>query len=296
MGNSIIEKFKSGNCCYNKININRSSSIKIENFNNTEKTKNKNKFTINIIEESIRQSALLEAPKNNLMNISSLKNIDGKSQISNSEINDQNIFSKSILNEDVPEEFNINENHLSNLFFFKIYDEINNARVNLLSYSKLIKKYAKKINMKKNKKNYLLSNGKKIYFEYDKRDFLECAEKLEKLNEELSNRNSLLKKLEYIEEIRFPLPKIDIEQVYQDDYIEKHFYELKNKFKGKYELKKLLFFKCTKDPEVSLLIQIIYDLKKRIKRNLLTEENKYININFRVLSDSMIGFFIIFAR
>lgn len=238
--------------------------------------------------------------KKNLLEVSSLRNIENEShrENNNDSLISQNnkIFSPSIFNDSL-EDLNINEDQeIYEYFFSKIYEEINKARCNILSYSKLIEKYSYEIRSEEKNKNYLLSNGKKIYFYCGKEEFLESARELEKLNEEFTKENSFLKKLEYVKEINFPLPNDHIENVFVSGYIEKNFEDLKIKFKGKYEIKKLLFFKCTKDPVISIVIQAVLDLQRKNSKVLLSDDIKYININFKLLNNGMIGVFIIFAK
>jgi hypothetical protein len=70
--------------------------------------------------------------------------------------------------------------------------------------------------------------------------------------------------------------------------------ELKEKYRETYKIKKLLCFKSTKDPELAILIQLISDLEKA-KKTFLSEDIKFININFRII-DRMILVFIVLAE
>ena len=275
MGNTL----NSVKSCYCKNNLDRVYTIKVDEIQGTSDNK---------ILESKRKS----------INNSSIMKIDSNKSIRNNCNDDNNKeFTKSLFNTHCPEEFNINENQkLYDYFFSKIFEEINKARCNFLEFSKLLEKNADKININKDKNNYLLSDGKKLYFDFEKKDFLECANVLKKLHKEYNKNNSFPSKLEFVEEIGIPLPRNDIEKVFEDDYIEKNFIELKNKFKGKYDIKKLLYFKCTKDPEIALIIQIIKDLKRKKGKILLNDEIKFININFKGFNDNMIGVFIILAK
>jgi len=289
MGNSLLEKYKSAKCCLGKENLFRSSTIKIDDLldenNKIDTNANRNQNSNEINPE-------IGSKRKNLMNSSSLMKIDSQSQNSNSN-KVQIKFSISNLNEDCLEELNISEDTPSyNFFFSKVMEEINKARTDFLGYSKLIKKYADEIKTDTNNKNYLLSNGNKIYFNYGRKDFLESAKILENMYRDFY----LLKKFEYAEDITFPLPKIRFEKILQDEYIRDNFEELKNKFKGKYDIKSLLFFRCTKDPQISIIVQLVIDLKRQNEKYLLSDGLRFININFKTFKNGVIGIFIVLAN
>jgi hypothetical protein len=291
----------------NNLNINNNSNIC--NFNNTHydeiHNNNNNNNSLILLKPQISpRRNNLESSKN-LLNKSSLKEIRSvnSNQGYHSDNNNNNnsksngkIFTDSILNEDCPEEFNINENKY-NYFFLKIYEEINKSRCDFLYYSKLIMKYSNEIKVGKNNRNYFVSNDKKIFFEYEKKDFLECAKYFENLDQVFNKKKNTLKKLDYIEEIQFPLPKTEFESIFERNYIAENFLILRKKFKEKYLISKILFFKCTtKEPEISIIIELINEIKGKSKKILLNDELKYLNINFKVLNDGMIGVFLVFAK
>jgi hypothetical protein len=305
MGNGIFssEICKTVNCYNQKFNIKRSETINIDELpekyeidkNNLLKNEDSNEQAQNPkFEENKGETEEIE---HKISRFSSLNDVNSsksnQDKIKNS-LQEANNFSNSLLNQDIIEEFNINENkYLYDFFFVKIFDEINRARTNLLSYSKLLVKYSNEIKTDENNINYLLSNDKKIHFVYDKEDFLICAKELEKLDDELKKKNTSLKKFVYIEEMKFPLPK-KLSYDISKDFIKKNFETFKNKFKHKYDIKKLSNFSSTKDPEVAILIEIIYDIKRRNKY-LLSENIRYVNMDFRSFK-GLIMIFITFAK
>lgn len=240
-----------------------------------------------------------ENTENNLLENSSLKNIEESP--SKSKRNDMTFkekkFNKSMFsNSNPPVDYNLYKQEAKNYFSKKIFEEINNARNDFLGYSKLMEKYAEEIQTE-NKKNYLLGDdGIKIFFEFDKKDFLETAKDLKDLYEKrFKEKENILKKLEYSEEICFSFPKNNLDKIFDGNFITSKMEELKMKFKGKYNISKFTYFKVTKNPKISMVVEMLYDLRRK-KKILLSDEVDLINIKLKELKDGMIGVFIVLAR
>lgn len=295
MGNYCLLQFSAEKNCLGKVdriktfNVENLSSVKGEENENNLQNKKSNNLDPQIWDYK-------DSTQNNLLQVSSLGRIQRINSTNETKENSKfnKNFSTSMFNKDFPEDVNMNENNFSyNYFFSKIFEEINNARKDLLLLSKLVKKYANEIKSDENKKNYLLSNDKKIYFDFDKNDFLQVVKKLENLNNKMKQEKSVLQEFKYVEEICFPIPKKSFEEIFENNYVKKQMEILKNKFTGKYDISKLVFFKCTKDPEISLVVKIVDEMKKNKAKFLLNEELKFININFIGLNDGMIGVFLV---
>jgi hypothetical protein len=250
----------------------------------------------NIINDLNTSKPEKENKQRSLLEKSFLKDIEvqGRDEILLSTFDIDNFFSKSNLNQEFLEDYNIHdEKILNNFLILEIFDQINKMRTDLLSYSKMIVKYSDKFKNDKNY-NYLISNEKKIYFKFNKEDFLKYAKELENLDEDLKDKNTFLEKFRYVKEIGFPLPKSKsyIGNIFKQNNLEKIFSYLKNKFRNTYNIKKLLCFEYFGEPEVPLLIQLISCFKKENKI-FLNEDLKFININYMRFNGWIILFIVL---
>ena len=254
----------------------------------------------NIIKILENSKSVEKNNKSNLLNNSSLRNVEvhrRKSKFSNFS-KEPYFFSSSNLNENIPEDFNINMNEnkkLYDYFFSKIIDEINNKRSDLLGFSKLLIKLSDDIKKDEDGFSYLICNGEKYYFEYNRKDILEHSEKIKNLDLELKKKNISLKKFEYLEELTIPLSDINLKKIFEKNSLEILYKELKEKFKDIYNIEKLLFFKSTRDPEIVIVKKFIEDLKRKDRRIFLSDTIEFINFNFKAV-DGMIFVFIVFAK
>lgn len=203
MGNSILETIKSANinCCNQ--NLKKAPTFKLEEdenkFNflvidlNKQKSKEENIYIeSNLLGKSSSKNGQMQVQngsnrdENYLLHISSLNNV--QIQVQNGSYrdyereNDRELSSTLNLNQQILEEYNINimnenigdDNKYSyNYFFSKILDVINKLRIDPLAYSKLLSNYSNVLIEVKYNKSYLLSNEEKIYFEFNKNDFIE---------------------------------------------------------------------------------------------------------------------------
>jgi len=239
------------------------------------------------------ENKLLDVNNNNnkpedLLNSSSLKNI--QSYVGNDLIQfieqKQSLSSNSYMKMDEFKNFE-NDSNLD-FFTFQIIDEINKARTNCEEYSRIINKYHSEINSENNK-FYINSYGNKLYFEHGKIKFIDCVDFLSK--------KKSMKKFIYKEELRFTISDYDKKICTEKDFLVESLKKLKIKFKGKYDIKKFLFYKSTKCPEVSTTIQIVNDFaRKENDKHLLNENYKYIGLNYKYKKNGLIGVFLTFAN
>ena len=172
----------------------------------------------------------------------------------------------------------------------------NKARKDLLGLSKLIVKYAEEIKVDENKKNYLLSNEKKIYHEYSKNDFFITAKDIENLYYNKKMENNFMSELKFVEEINFPIPHTNFEECYDKDFVNLKMEEIKERCKTKYDIRKFLSFKCSKDPGVGIIVEIVNDMRRKNGKILLDEKLKFVNVNFKGFRGGLIIVFLVFAR
>lgn len=277
-------------------------------------------------ENSLMKSKIFPNEKNSLVKENPrnrFKSSQGKSYLENDNKNELNVdklklddlenLNKREIYENVELERNISDDIK---FTEKILNEINTARIDPLEYSKILEKFFgdiiedKKIeNVENNqeKKYYLLSKGKRLNLDCDKSKFIECANFLKNSQKEECIKSNIddinkymkeqeLKKLELIEDIKLPLTNLDKKCCTEIDFLMKKLENLKQRFKGKYNINKFSFFKSSTCPKAAIAIQIVNDFSKEdFKKDLLNAEYKYIGLNYKIDNDGYLGIFLTFA-
>jgi len=287
--------FKINNCCPDNIENQDYQSFQIDVCQNERKDIDSQNIILNENTENQK--------KEDLLNKSSLRYIRDKNESKEIETNNlQNnknpiLFTKSKFNKMMSNDnisissFSLNKislkiNEISNDLILK---EINKARSDILNLSNLIEKYSNYILIDENNKNFLLSNGNKIYFEFERKFFLECAQFLRTNN--LGNNS--LNNLEINDELKIPIPF----NINNNNLIHKSIKNLKEKFKEKYLIKSFLSFRTTVNLEVSIIIQIVKDFSRNnAVEKLLGEDTNFVSINYKKIKEDMIAVYIILAK
>lgn len=210
-----------------------------------------------------------------------------------------------------------NSNKKEDFFIDKIINTINLARTNGLLFNELIIKHAKEIQgietikdiegelddesralIKKNK-FFLRSEDKKFFFNNEKSEFLECGERLKDsnlYNSGFSSKDSEDNKLLIKREIMLPILIKKGRIVLEREYILNYLADLNKLNEGKYDVRKFLFFKTSKNPEISLIIQIVQDFyKEDNEKTLLNETYKFIGVDYEIDKFGYYGVFITFS-
>ena len=176
-------------------------------------------------------------------------------------------------------------------FTRKIIEEINNARMNLKKYSEKIDQFSKCIETDKFKKEkYLVINEEKIFLPKNYNDFEECSKYMKELHEEMKSKNDYLKKLTYISELKFPIPKKDLYHRDIDLFIK----NLREKNKGIYNISNYIYFKSSNDPEISTMLQFV-DHEVDIRKILLNSKIRFIGVNYLKNRDGTYIVYLLFA-
>lgn len=192
--------------------------------------------------------------------------------------------------------FKVGEKELK--FINKIVNEINKARLSPLYYSKKIKQYQSNIKIdKKENKKYILSKNRKLFLPSNEDGFENCINYLTDLEEKMDRKGKYLERLIFKEELKIPFPVNDLDKAMDPDYFSRCYSVLQEKFKGTYEMVNMLYYKATKDPEASTILQIVdQNSKGRIRRVLLGEKVRYIGVNYGVLSEGVYVVYLILAK
>lgn len=206
--------------------------------------------------------------------------------------NSKNESNRKISLRDNLSEQNVKENS----FIREFLKEINNARLNYISYCKKIDFYSKFIKKISNKYYLQIDIDKKISnFSLFKgpKSFEEAKTTLKSLQE-----NYKLEKLQLVEELKIPFPYNNIPLAKSKKYIDSKFEELKLKMAGKYEVTNHHYDISFKDAELSILMQIIDDNLSNCRRrnNLLRKEAKYVGINYGLIGKDLIIVYLVFAK
>jgi hypothetical protein len=91
------------------------------------------------------------------------------------------------------------------------------------------------------------------------------------LHFKLKEKNLKLSKLQYIEDLKIPIPE-DLSQATKVSYIRSEFEKIQRKFKGKYEITHYHWDVTFKDSELSTLMQIVDDSYSAGRRKKIFSE------------------------
>lgn len=194
--------------------------------------------------------------------------------------------------------FQISEKEIS----MNILNEINEARLDPITYSKKIEKYSKLIFENKSiNKSYLSICHEnvevKVYLKKDKSSFLECIELLKELPAKMKKENYKLESLIPVEELKFPCPYYDLDKIDDVEFIDQCIYDLRIKLKGKYYLKAFHYYISNIDIEPLSVLHVVDDsnFNKTIQRAIFNPQIKYIGINFCKIGEGMYIVYYVYA-
>lgn len=331
MGNGCLQTHNNSTIKVKK-EVDLSSLINDNKSKITMKTNNKRERKIEIIyntdnDKKLKVEDTENIKKNTKESTRNLKNI----KISNNsnedkikeQINDQ-IDADSKLNKNMKDKnksaeslfhYNLNRNQSENKFesinisnsasykiddFSKeIFDQINLSRTNCLEYARKIDYFYKRIffDENENKKYLIPSNGKKIFLPKKEDGFLECSNFFKNLQKNYLENQSFPRKLRFVEELKFPLIKNDVDNSLKKDYISKTYNNMKKILNGIYDIYNMIYYKSLEDPEISTLLQIIdQENDHRVRYCLLYDKLKYIGISHGKLKNGSTIVFIILAN
>ena len=194
--------------------------------------------------------------------------------------------------------FNFSEEEAS----ARILDQINEARLDPLKFSKKIQKYSKFIfEEKSTNKSYLsidTGNEKvKIYLKKDKSSFLESINLLEELPEKMKKENTKFEKLIQMDELLFPFPIMDLDKIDDFDYIDICIEKIKKNIEGKCKLRAFHYYISFIDLEPLSVIHIVDDsnFDKTIQRAIFNPKVKYAGINFCKINEGVYIVYYVYA-
>lgn len=238
-----------------------------------------------------RPSKIISTNKDNSrLDNSSLDNNKLKDMISKRSNSSNRIISMNI--------FQYSEREIA----IKILNEINEARLNPIKFSEKIEKYSKLIYEDKTIKKSYLSIYKrneevKVYLKKDKSSFLECINLLQELPTKMKEENYKLESLIQIEELKFPCPYYDLDKIDDFEFIDICISEIRNKIKGKYNLKAFHYYISFIDIEPLSVLHVVDDcnFNRTIQRAIFNPEVKYIGINLCKIKDGVYIVYYIYA-
>lgn len=191
----------------------------------------------------------------------------------------------------------INAEYFANDFF----DEINKARQNCKSYSYKISKLKDNIQIDEDYLgNFLTINNKRVNLSKGKEVFEESSKFLENLYNKLESNFKILKKLEFIDELRIPFPEEEniscmcIDSFYVSSCVEK----LRKKFEGKYIILDYIFQISINDPEIFTFLSCIGENQKNMEllKIIFDEEIRFISINHKAINGNKCFIYLLFAK
>jgi hypothetical protein len=184
----------------------------------------------------------------------------------------------------------------------RILDEINEARISPLEFSKKVKKYSKYIfeDESRNKSYLSIYTGNeraKVYLKENKNTFLKTIDILEELPEKMKTENYKLEKLIPLDDLLFSFSASDKNRIDDFEYIDICIAEIQNKIKGKYKLKAFHYFISFIDIEPLCVLHIVDDcnFNKTIQRAIFNPEVKYVGINFCKIDEGVYIVYFIYA-
>lgn len=245
-----------------------------------------------LMNSSLRQiQSLGNSNSNNLISI------NNDSEENQNTLQNYKKFSKSLFNEtNLDAEGLLQESQkkfkLNYLLQKNVIGEINKARSDILAFADLLEKYSRLIN-KNEKKNFLLSENKKIHFDFNEDKFLECAQYLRELNDKHIKEDKKLDNLIFAEDLKILIPFNGKNKKIVHSGIK----DLKEKFRHKYDIKYYLSFRSTMEFEVSIVIQTVKDFcRNNTIDKFFDSEIEFIGINYKNIQDDLLGIYLIFAK
>jgi hypothetical protein len=178
-------------------------------------------------------------------------------------------------------------------FTRKIVEEINLARLDFKKYSKKIDTYQKLIKTNKlTKRKFLPNQEGDIYLPKGEKGFEDCSNYLKKRYKEMKFKDEYPKKLTYLNELKFPLLKHEIN--FNQMYIETSIKNLRKKYKGIYDIINFFVsFKSLSDPEISTMLQIVDEETREI---LLKNTTRYIGVSHGKMKDGTYIVYLLLAN
>jgi hypothetical protein len=190
-----------------------------------------------------------------------------------------------------------------NEFIIAYLNEINEARFNLIEYSKKLKNsitffrtniLESSTNSNQSSQEYLKYKNKNIQINNGQFILSEFLNSLAKSNFNETHKNISFSKLKIIEDLKMPFPK-DIKNWKDENYIKKQMEKIGKKNKRKYRLSAFFLCNSNHDGEIAALMNIIYK-ENGIGDYIFNNRIKYIGINIMEFDQKSYMLYLNFAE
>jgi hypothetical protein len=179
------------------------------------------------------------------------------------------------------------------LFTLNFLENLNSARTNIMELSDKLMNFYINFDLIKNKIDGIKDEKIRTKLTRTKEEFKLASEYYNKLNQEIIKENKEnLKPLVEIDDFKLPILS-DLYVMKSEKFYEKFRRRFIRKFNGRFILKKIMFEMVFEDPEISFLLFITKDLKK--KDPIFSIENKYIAMDYKENLNESIFITIVFA-